>query len=535
MQRPRVPKNEGLERSKSSQSLTPPQNHPEHIARRVAPCALLATAWAMVFFRIHDTWIANPVYAYGWSVPWLALYLARERWLDRPTAGATPGPGLVWAVALLLLGAYLPIRIIQEANPDWVKINWALVGVAAGFSVLAAWAQGGLRQAVHFLFPVLFCFTALPWPVWLEEELVQGLMRGNASVCAEVLTFAGLPALAQGNLIQVANTLLNVEEACSGIQSLQTAFMMALFLGEFHRVTLARRAGLLATALSLAVVGNLGRTLILAFGARTGAAERWHDPVGQLAMVLTLTGVWFAARWIRGQTPTDTATTPAPGPASTTLSPVLAGLAVVSLLGTEAATELWYRRHEVTVEPARPWTVTWPTGERSFREVTLHARARALLRFDSGSSAAWTDADGHQWNGYFLSWEPGRVSKYLAMSHYPSVCLPATGLNLVAETAPWEWRHDQLRLPFAGYRFTDAGRAVHVFHCIAEDRPRPDDAGFTYHQVTTEERLASVRRGERNLGQRVLGLAVHGCASPQEARRLVEQTLGSLVKPPRKP
>jgi len=127
------------------------------------------------------------------------------------------------------------------------------------------------------------------------------------------------------------------------------------------------------------------------------------------------------------------------------------------------------------------------------------------------------------------------VSKYLAMSHYPSVCLPATGLNLVAETAPWEWRHDQLRLPFAGYRFTDAGRAVHVFHCIAEDRPRPDDAGFTYHQVTTEERLASVRRGERNLGQRVLGLAVHGCASPQEARRLVEQTLGSLVKPPRKP
>jgi hypothetical protein len=158
-----------------------------------------------------------------------------------------------------------------------------------------------------------------------------------------------------------------------------------------------------------------------------------------------------------------------------------------------------------------------------------------LLRFDSGSSAAWTDADGHQWNGYFLSWEPGRVSKYLAMSHYPSVCLPATGLNLVAETAPWEWRYDQLRLPFAGYRFTDAGRAVHVFHCIAEDRPRPDDAGFTYHQVTTEERLASVRRGERNLGQRVLGLAVHGCASPQEARRLVEQTLGSLVKPPRKP
>lgn len=502
--------------------------------RRAAPAALLAAVWTLVFVRIHDTWLVNPVYAYGWAVPFLALYLARERWTDRPAAGPTPGPALVWAAALLLLAAYMPVRIIQEANPDWVKINWALLGIAAGFSLLVAWAGGGRRQVGHFLFPVLFCATALPWPVWLEEELVQGLMRGNAAVCAEVLTFAGLPALAQGNVIQVADTRLNVEEACSGIQSLQTAFMMALFLGEFHRLNAARRAGLLAGALGLALAGNLARTLVLAAVARSGAAERWHDPVGHAAMFGTLAGVWFLAGLFRHRTATAgvAAAAPVPAPVRPGISPLLAGVALGLLVVAEAATELWYRRHEAAVVSARPWTVAWPAGARAFREVPLHARARALLRFDTGSSAAWTDADGHQWNGYFLSWAPGRVSKHLAMSHYPSVCLPATGLNLVGETAAWEWRRDALRLPFAAYRFTDAGRTVHVFHCIAEDRPRSDDAGFTYHQVTTAERLESVRRGERNLGQRVLGLAVHGCASPQEARRLVEQTLGSLVRLP---
>lgn len=530
MQRPRVSIKEGDELPTSGPAVTPPQSAPAPVLLRAAPVALLATAWALVFLRIHDTWIVNPVYAYGWSVPWLALYLARERWSDRPAPGAIPARGLLWTGALLLLATYLPVRIIQEANPDWVKINWALLGVAAGFSLLVVWAQGGRRHVAHFVFPVLFCFTALPWPVWFEEELVQGLMRTNAAVCAEVLTFGGLPALALGNMIQVADTRLNVEEACSGIQSLQTAFMMALFLGEFHRLSLARRAGLLAAALGLALAGNLGRTLVLAYGARSGAAEHWHDPVGLIAMLGTLAGVWCAARWIRGRAPAVTRAVPAPAPVRSTFSPQLAGLALTLLLGAEAATELWYRPHEAPVAAARPWTVAWPAGERGFREVTLHARARALLRYDYGSSAAWTDADGHQWNGYFLSWDPGRVSKHLAMSHYPSVCLPATGLNLVAETAAWEWRHDTLRLPFAGYRFTDAGRAVHVFHCIAEDRPRPDDGGFTYHQVTTGERLASVRRGERNLGQRVLGLAVHGCTSPAEARRLVERTLGTLVR-----
>jgi len=515
------------------------RNQPNLIARWAAPVALLAMAWTLAFVRIHDTWIVNPVYAYGWSVPLLALYLARERWSDRPAAGPLPAPGLVWTAAILLLAAYLPIRVIQEANPDWVKVNWGLFGVAAGLSLLVVWAQGGRRQAGHFIFPVLFCYTALPWPVWLEEGLVQGLMRGNATVCAEVLTFAGLPALAQGNVIQIANTRLNVEEACSGIQSLQTAFMMALFLGEFHRMTLARRAGLLAGALGLALAGNFGRTLTLAAVARTGAGERWHDPVGNAAMLLTLAGVWFAARALRPpsiqESATPTALPPVPAAALPAFSSLLAVLGMAVLIGGELVTEGWYRRHEAAVAPARPWTVAWPAGARSFREVPLHARARALLRYDTGSSAAWTDADGHQWNGYFLAWEPGRVSKHLAMSHYPSVCLPATGLTLVTETPGWAWRLDSLRLPFAGYRFTDAGRAVHVFHCIAEDRPRSDDPGFTYHQVDTNERLASVWRGERNLGQRVIGLAVYGCASPQEARRLVEQTLGSIVRqsPPR--
>ena len=88
-------------------------------------------------------------------------------------------------------------------------------------------------------------------------------MRGNASICAEILTFFGMPAIAEGNLIQISNHMVNVEEACSGIRSLQTAFMMSLFLGEFHRLSVARRIGLMVASFVIAFLVNLVRTLVL--------------------------------------------------------------------------------------------------------------------------------------------------------------------------------------------------------------------------------------------------------------------------------
>lgn len=474
------------------------------------------------------------VYAYGWAVPVLALYLARERWLTRPATAVAPGSvPILWIGTLALLVAWVPVRVVQEANPDWVKVNWAMMALACGITLGAFWAKGGTRLALHLAFPVLFCFTALPWPVWLEEALVQLLMRTNASACAELLTLGGLPALAQGNLIQISTSWLNVEEACSGIQSLQTSFMMGLFLGEFHRLGFRRRLALLGSALALAFIGNMGRTIILAHFARNGTAGSWHDLVGNATMLLTLAGIWMLGLWFRPRGHADSASAQADSAAGLPVlfpSPLaLTGLALIA--AAEAVTQGWYLAHERSLAPARTWAVAWPRQAKGFAERALSERSRALLKFNAGEAASWTDRQGRNWEAYFLTWQPSRVSKYLAMSHYPSVCLPATGLTFVGETGPWEWRGAGVYLPFNGYVFKDAGREVHVFHCIAEDRPLREGFRFAYYQVTTTERLDSVLRGERNLGQRVLGIAVRGCRNPREAREATEAMLSSLVVP----
>lgn len=494
---------------------------------------LLGLFWLLIFNQQRLEWAVNVVYSYGWAVPLLALFLLAERWRRRPAAGRPPAAVLVAGAAAVLLVAYLPVRIVQEANPDWVKINWLMAALCAGLTLLAFAAVGGRRYAVHFAFPVLFCFSALPWPVWMETFLIRELMRGNAAIAAELLTLGGIPALAEGNLIQIGTRWVNVEEACSGIRSLQTAFMMALFLGEFHRLSPLRRIGLLVASFALAFVVNLGRTLLLTYLARDSAAsDEWHDTVGVVTMVVCLVGLWAISEWFRPKAvagaPHDTA---APVRFGAPFPLWLAAAGGVWLGLAEVANAAWYSRHEAQVPPAAGWHVAWPDDAPQFKRGEFAERTLALLKFDRGETASWIADARYPWQMYCLDWEPGRVSKFLSSSHYPTVCLPATGLELVAELGLWDCAVGPLRIPFATYVFKAAGRDVYVFHAIIEARPLGPGEHFTYRQVDSSERLASVWRGERNLGQHVIGIALGGALSPTDARSVVTRVLQDIIRP----
>jgi len=84
------------------------------------------------------------------------------------------------------------------------------------------WSVGGVSWLRHFAFPVAFTLIAVPWVSPLEEPIVQGLMRVVAAISSELVALFGIPAQLEGNLIRIPNGLVGVNEACSGVRSLQT-------------------------------------------------------------------------------------------------------------------------------------------------------------------------------------------------------------------------------------------------------------------------------------------------------------------------
>jgi len=245
--------------------------------------AFVGLIWWPAMSRFSIEWSVNAQYHYGWSVPFLSAYLLFERYASRPVLRP---PAVRWPVLLLMLLFALPqfpLRVIGEPNTDWRMISWVMAGVSIALTFCVFYLYGGWKWLFHFAFPILFLATSIPWPSSVESFLVQGMMRINAIVAAEFVSFCGVPALAMGNVIQLPNGVLGVDEACSGIRSLQSTLMASLFLGELYRLKAFTRVLLVAIGVGIAFFLNVVRTSFLTWqGAFNGieATDEWHDTAG---------------------------------------------------------------------------------------------------------------------------------------------------------------------------------------------------------------------------------------------------------------
>ena len=257
----------------------------------------LAALWFGLCRELSGEWSVNEEYNFGWFVPFFALYLFWLRWQDRPEPISnfksrilSLSASAIAIVALLLL---FPLRLFEIANPEWRLLAWTHALAVVTLTLLFLWSAGGKAWLRHFAFPVAFIFIAVPWPTVLEAPVIQGLMRVVARVAAETAMLLGTPAQVEGNLIRVSNGLVGVNEACSGIRSLQTSLMIGLLFGEVKRFSVLRRLTLVVCAVVIALLANFLRAVFL---VRIAAIEnlsevsRWHDIAGYSIIALVFVG-----------------------------------------------------------------------------------------------------------------------------------------------------------------------------------------------------------------------------------------------------
>jgi exosortase len=543
-----------------------------------APLALsflfLGTLWFVLCRHLSGEWSVNEQYNFGWFVPFFALYLFWLRWQDRPRIEIRNSKfeirkrktiaALLAIPPLLLL---LPVRLFEIANPEWRPLAWVHAAAVVTLTLLLLWYAGGPAAAGwlrHFAFPVAFIFVAVPWVTPVETPFIQGLMRMVAHVAAETAMLIGIPAQVEGNLIQVSNGLVGVNEACSGIRSLQTSLMIGLLFGELKRFSVLRRVLLIAGATAIALFANFLRAVFLVAVAATkniSEVTRWHDIAGYTIVALVFVGTIVLA-YLLGKSEIR-------NPKSEIVShkSVVSGLwsvvsgpghvatsclaaAVCWLLFVEIGTAAWYRVHETNLVSGIRWGVQWPEQAPNFYKLKIDEEIRSVLRFDEGQGAAWPIAPAPAESSpvakafgvrertalgtpvnrstpntisyylYVFRWKPGRNSALLANLHRPDVCLPASGWTQVADNGVRNYPvTGRFELPFRHFEFQRvfenfAPQTAHAFYCLSEDRASgssvsrqgansPGMSGSP-SEWTRSERLRSVLEGRRHLGQQVI-------------------------------
>ena len=486
----------------------------------------------------------NQQYNFGWFVPFFAVYLFWLRWQDRPQnefqnpkseVRKRQAIATLFAIPALLL--LLPVRLFEIANPEWRLLDWVHAAAVVTLTLLFVWFTGGGSWLRYFAFPVAFIFVAVPWPTSVETPVIQGLMRVVARVAAETAMLLGIPAQVEGNLIRVTNGLVGVNEACSGIRSLQTSLMIGLLFGELKRLSVARRFALVAGAVGIALLANFVRAVFLVVVAGTkniSEMTRWHDIAGYTIVALVFVGTMALAYALGRRKTVAAGVSPAKiGELQPTRLPLqipasFIAAALCWLMFVEIGTAGWYRLHERNLVSGVRWHVQWPEQAPNFRKLKIDNEIRAVLRFDEGDAAAWTNSSSENATEpspvgcslYVFRWNSGKNSALLANLHRPDVCLPASGWKQVADHGVRSYPiGGSVELPFRHFEFErafdgSAPQTAHAFYCLSEDRigeastsvAGTDSPGMfgNRSEWTRTERLGAVLQGRRHLGQQVI-------------------------------
>ena len=237
--------------------------------------AAFAFLYRAVIAKLVYDWINDGNYSHGFLIVPVAAYLVWER---RKKLTATPIQPTV--LGLVLLVGSLATLTAGILGAELFLSRVSMIGVIAGVVLFTT----GWRFLRVLMFPLAFLLLMIPIPAIIFNEIAFPLQLLASRGAEYTLSAAHIPVLREGNIIVLANTTLEVAEACSGIRSLISLVTLAIIYGYFTDDRIWARVVLTLAAVPVAVAANAARV------AGTGVAAHYYGAAAAEGFFHTFSG-----------------------------------------------------------------------------------------------------------------------------------------------------------------------------------------------------------------------------------------------------
>jgi exosortase len=225
-----------------------------------ATVAFVLCYWTVIAKLLYD-WGHDDNYSHGFLIVPLAAYFAWER-RGRLTA-AWRRPSL-WG--LVVITGSLGLLIAGTLGAELFLTRVSIIFLLAG----AVLFVGGTQPLRVLAFPIAFLLLMVPPPAIIFNQIAFPLQLLASRFGEATLQALSIPVLREGNVIILANTTLEVAEACSGIRSLISLLTLGIVYGYFVDSRLAIRTIIALSTVPIAIVANGLRV------AGTGVAAHYY-------------------------------------------------------------------------------------------------------------------------------------------------------------------------------------------------------------------------------------------------------------------
>lgn len=248
----------------------------------------IAAAWGALYFdtlrRLVDDWRVDENYSHSFLIPFISAYAiwSRRGWVF----STQPEPRLFFGGALMLMAVLMLFAGIAGAELYVARVSMVLSLAAL---VIYFFGTEWLRQLA---FPIGLLLFAIPVPNIVFNQIAFPMQLMASDYATRAIRLFGVPALREGNVIELAQMKLQVVEACSGIRSLVTLAALAVVYAYFTEKRWGRRFAMVIAVIPIAIAANAARvagTGVMAHAWGIQAAEGFlHGFSGWLVFVVAV-------------------------------------------------------------------------------------------------------------------------------------------------------------------------------------------------------------------------------------------------------
>lgn len=227
----------------------------------------LTALYFSVFEVLVDDWSKNDNYSHGFFIPFVSLYMVYS--LRDKLTNIAPTPAS-WGILVLLAG--LLQLYIARVGSEYFLQRTSLLLVLFGIIIFLF----GVHYAKKLSIPIGYLIFMVPLPAIIWNKIAFPMQLFSSAITERIVQLAGIPIFRQGNILHLAETTLEVVDACSGLRSLVTMFALSTALAFFCEIATWKKWVLFLSAAPVAILANTVRLTGTAM-----LASRYGEKVAQ--------------------------------------------------------------------------------------------------------------------------------------------------------------------------------------------------------------------------------------------------------------